>query len=63
MCAVTVLQGYGASFIKQYVQDSGAGGDMNVGELWSDMQWDDAGKQTAADPATTCPRHQLQRMC
>lgn len=38
------LQGYGSSFIKQYVMDSGAGGDMNVGEFWSDMHWEDGGE-------------------
>jgi len=63
MCAVTVLQGYGASFILQYVQDSGAGGDMNVGELWSDMQWDDGGEPAVADPPTQCLRHSMQRSC
>jgi hypothetical protein len=39
-----VLQGYGSSFIKQYVMESGAGTDMNVGEFWSDMQWEDGGE-------------------
>jgi hypothetical protein len=37
-------KGYGSTFIKQYVMDSGAGGDMNVGEFWSDMHWEDGGE-------------------
>ncbi|KAF8061950.1 AMY1.2 [Scenedesmus sp. PABB004] len=36
-------RGYGAQFIKQYVHDSGAGTDLNVGELWVDLQWEDGG--------------------
>lgn len=43
MC-VSPLQGYGSKFIQQYVMDSGAGGDMNVGEFWSDMHWEDGGE-------------------
>lgn len=38
-------QGYGSTFIKQYVMDSGAGGDMNVGEFWADLHWEDGGEQ------------------
>lgn len=38
-------QGYGSTFIKQYVVDSGAGGDMNVGEFWADLHWEDGGGQ------------------
>jgi hypothetical protein len=37
-------QGYGAQYIKQYVHESGAGGDMNVGELWADLDWQDGGE-------------------
>jgi hypothetical protein len=43
MCVL--LQGYGSTFIKQYVMDSGAGGDMNVGEFWADLHWEDGGEQ------------------
>jgi alpha-amylase len=38
-----LLQGYGSSFIREYVHESGAGEDMNVGEFWSDMHWEDGG--------------------
>lgn len=44
------FQGYGSTFIKQYVHDSGAGGDMNVGEFWADLHWEDGGEQTVAHP-------------
>jgi hypothetical protein len=37
------LQGYGSSFIREYVHESGAGDEMNVGEFWSDMHWEDGG--------------------
>lgn len=40
-----VLQGYGAQFIPQYVEDSGAAGDLNVGELWVDLNWEDGGEE------------------
>lgn len=41
-----LFQGYGSTFIKQYVMDSGAGGDMNVGEFWADLHWEEGGEQT-----------------
>lgn len=50
------LQGYGSSFIRQYVMDSGAGGDMNVGEFWSDMQWEEGGELEPAGPVVVSTR-------
>jgi hypothetical protein len=47
MCETAIwwvlLQGYAARFVAEYVEKSGAAGDLNVGELWVDMCWEDGG--------------------
>eukprot|EP00775_Hariotina_reticulata_P005433 gene5433-5666_t len=37
-------RGYAARFVAEYIEQSGASGDLNVGELWVDMHWEDGGR-------------------
>ncbi|KAF6262946.1 glycoside hydrolase superfamily [Scenedesmus sp. NREL 46B-D3] len=34
-------RGYAAKYIQQYVEGSGTQDDLNVGEVWTDLHWDD----------------------